>query len=160
MRSNGRLSNISALPTSARRHIILPPKHHVTKLILQHYHERFYHQKLETVIAAIRQKFWVVNIRGAMKRIRSNCQVCKNATAKPIPPLMAPLPELRTTPYMKAFTFTGVDYFGPVTVSIGRRTEKRWGALLTCLVTRAVHIEVAFDASTDSFFLCLMNLQH
>ncbi|XP_062707773.1 uncharacterized protein LOC134288080 [Aedes albopictus] len=64
------------------------------------------------------------------------------------------------TPNMKAFTFTGVDYFGPITISIGRRTEKRWGALFTCLVTRAIHLEVALDVSTYSFFLCLMNLQH
>ncbi|XP_062544887.1 uncharacterized protein LOC134211735 [Armigeres subalbatus] len=160
LRSNGRLSNVSCLPPSAKNHIILPQKHHVTKLILQHYHERFYHQKFETVIAAIRQKFWVVNIRVALKNVRKQCQFCKNTRTKPIPPLMAPLPEFRTTPHMKVFTYTGVDYFGPMIISIGRRTEKRWGALFTCLVTRAVHIEVAFDLSTDSFFLCLMNLQH
>jgi len=46
--------------------------------------------------------------------------------------------------------FTGLDYFEPLLVSIGRLTEKRWVALFTCLTTRAVHLEMAHDLSTDS----------
>lgn len=45
-------------------------------------------------------------------------------------------------------------------VSTGRRVEKRWGSLFTCLNTRAVHIELANALSTDAFFLCLKNLIH
>ena len=38
-------------------------------------------------------------------------------------------------------------------MTVGRRTEKRWIALFSCLVTRAVHLEVAHGLTTQS---CLM----
>jgi hypothetical protein len=53
--------------------------------------------------------------------------------------------------------YTGVDLFGPYSVTVGRRTEERYGVLFTCLVVRAIHIEVANGTSTEAFFLCLRN---
>lgn len=50
-----------------------------------------------------------------------------------------------------------MDYFGPVTVSIGCRTEKGWVELFTCLTVRAVHVEVSENLSTDAFNICLKN---
>lgn len=40
-------------------------------------------------------------------------------------------------------------------VKVGRRNEKRWGLLLKCLTTRAVHIEVLSSINTDSFLMAL-----
>ncbi|GBP82294.1 hypothetical protein EVAR_86648_1 [Eumeta japonica] len=42
-----------------------------------------------------------------------------------------------------------------MSVTIGRRHEKRYGALFTCLTTRAVHIELAESLSSDSMILAL-----
>lgn len=52
-------------------------------------------------------------------------------------------------------TYTGIDYFGPIAVSIGRRREKRWVTLFVCLTYKAVHLELAADLSTDSCLLCI-----
>ncbi|XP_058448759.1 uncharacterized protein LOC131428730 [Malaya genurostris] len=52
----------------------------------------------------------------------------------------------------------GVDYFGPMTVSVGRRSEKRWGVIATCLTVRAIHLEVAHSLTTDSCIMALRNV--
>ncbi|XP_046803770.1 uncharacterized protein LOC124419201 [Lucilia cuprina] len=66
-------------------------------------------------------------------------------------------PKDRSTPYIRPFSYTGSDYFGPLTIMIGRRHEKRWVALFTCLTIRAIHLEVAFDLSTDACILTIRN---
>lgn len=57
--------------------------------------------------------------------------------------------------HTRPFTFVGVDYFGPLHVSVGRRTMKNWIALFTCLTVRAVHIEVVESLSSDSALMAL-----
>ena len=64
---------------------------------------------------------------------------------------MAPLPTPRVTPDKPPFSYTGVDYFGPLYVKQGRSTAKRYGCLFTCMTTRAVHIEISHSMDTDSF---------
>lgn len=74
-------------------------------------------------------------------------RLCRNRKAKPQPPLMGNLPSVGLSPCTLPFTFTGVDYFGPIDVAVGRRREKHWGALFTCLTTRAAHIKIASSLS-------------
>ncbi len=54
---------------------------------------------------------------------------------------------------MKAFCYTGVDYAGPFYTVQGRgkRRQKHYLCLFTCLSCRAVHLEMAFSMDTDSF---------
>ena len=68
---------------------------------------------------------------------------------------MADLPPDRITPEMQQFSFMGVDYFGPFLVKRGRSTIKRYGVIFTCLVLRAIHIEVASSLDTSSFIQVL-----
>ena len=45
-----------------------------------------------------------------------------------------------------------VDYGGPyITIKGGKRRQKRYLCLFTCLTTRAAHLEVAFSLDTDKF---------
>lgn len=53
------------------------------------------------------------------------------------------------------FYSTGVDCFGPYLLKIGRRTEKRWGAIFKCFTTRGIHIKLLNSLDVDAFFLAL-----
>lgn len=70
---------------------------------------------------------------------------------------MADLPAGRLAAFQHPLTYAGVDYFGPMEVVVGRRVEKRWGMLITCLTVRAIHIELVHSLSTNS---CIMGLRN
>ena len=68
---------------------------------------------------------------------------------------MAPLPPQRLTPEQPPFTFTGLDFFGPLLTKLARKEFKRYGCVFTCLCSRAIHLEMAYDLSTESFLCAL-----
>lgn len=135
----------------------MPGDHYFTHLLVARYHEQCHHQNQETVVVQLRQKFWIPSIRPVVKKVKSNCQVCKLKNAKPQQPLMGQLPFDRVASFVRPFTYTGLYYFGPYNIVIGRSVVKRWVAIFTCSTYRAVHLEVAFDLSTDACILCLRN---
>jgi hypothetical protein len=53
-----------------------------------------------------------------------------------------------------------MDYAGPFEVAIGRRREKRWIVVFTCLAMRAIHLEVASSLDTSSCILCIRNFMN
>ena len=71
--------------------------------------------------------------------------------ASPAAQVMVDLPVDRIQPDKPPFTFVGIDFFGPLLVKQGRSRVKRHGYLFTCLVVRAVHIEIAHSLDTSSF---------
>ncbi|XP_055622750.1 uncharacterized protein LOC129766258 [Toxorhynchites rutilus septentrionalis] len=133
-----------------RNPIILPRQSHVGNLLIQKYHERYGHANVETVVNELRQRYYVPKLRSVVKKIVGRCMWCRVYRAKPEEPPMAPLPQARVNPYVRPFTFTGLDYFGPLVVKRGRSNVKRWVALFTCLTICAVHMEVAHTLSTES----------
>jgi hypothetical protein len=160
IRMKGRLDKSKTATDSLRNPIILPNKHEVTNLLVDESHRKNWHQGQETIIVRLRQRFWIIHIRSAVRRAKKRCQICKNDAAKPRNPLMGHHPLARTEGYLKAFLYSGVDMFGPLEVCIGRRREKRYGIIFTCLTVRAVHLELARDQSTDAFIMCLRNFQN
>lgn len=145
------------LPASAKKPILLPKSHAFTNLIINYYHRRMHHQNDDAVTGAIREKFWIPHLRVIVRSSRLKCRQCKLRTVRPLPPVMGQLPIDRLTPHVRPFTFTGLDFFGPLFVTVGRRQEKRWAALFTCLTIRAVHIELAADLSADACLVCVRN---
>ncbi|XP_055588266.1 uncharacterized protein LOC129740589 [Uranotaenia lowii] len=130
--------------------IILPKTHLITEKLVEYYHQQANHSSRETVVNELRQRFYIGRVRAVVEKVIRECQWCKVHKAKPVLPKMAPLPKQRMALGVDPFSYVGIDYFGPLEVSIGRRREKRWVALFTCMTTRAVHLEVAHSLSTES----------
>lgn len=140
LRVNGRIDYAPDALQDTKRPIIMPPTHPVSRLIIRHYHEIYNHKNHETVVNEIRQKFSIFRLRAELKKVVYGCQHCKNIKAVPSVPEMAPLPPARLSSFTRPFTFTGIDYFGPITVIIGRKNQKRWCMLATCLTVRAIQL--------------------
>ncbi|XP_062710837.1 uncharacterized protein LOC134288917 [Aedes albopictus] len=111
------------------------------------------HIKYPTIVNEMRQLYEIQKLRSVVFKVSQDCLPCKIRRAAARPPPMAPLPKVRVTPYIRPFTFVGVDFFGPVLVKVGRSVVKRWVSLFTCLTIRAVHLEVVHSLSKES---CVM----
>jgi len=70
---------------------------------------------------------------------------------------MGDLPSYRLASHTDLFTYSIVDVGGPFTVTMNRRHQKRWLFVISCLTTRAIHIEILYSMSAQS---CLMAFQN
>ena len=154
MRSDGRLKYAEFLPYSVRYPIVLPRKHWVTKLIVKYYHEKGHHNAgTNHTLAELSSIYWIVCGREETREWENQCMECRRRKATAASQIMAPLPDIRVNLPLKAFSHVAVDYGGPfITIQgRGKRREKRYLCLFTCLASREVHIEVAFGLDTNSF---------
>ena len=153
LRARSRLHN-AYLPETTRHPVVLHAEEDITRLIVDEAHKRLMHAELEHTLADIQVTHWIPKGRAAVKKIIHKCAVCRNRRAKPRPPKMADLPQERFDT-SRPFACVGVDFCGPFTVRKLRRTEKRDVLLITCLATRAVHLEVAYSLASDCFVMTL-----
>ena len=154
LRVGGRLEN-ALIKYEAKHPIILPYRHHVTDLIISQHHQKTGHLGQEFVLSSLRQLYWIIKGRSAVRRVIGSCFPCKKLGAVRGEQLMADLPKERLMSGDPPFCHIGVDYFGPLYVRQGRSNVKRYGCLFTCLVIRAVHIEVVHSLDTDGFINAL-----
>ena len=134
------------------KHSIIPPgQGHVSKLLARHYHERALHQGKGIALNKIHSSgYWILGGSSVVSKLVHECVTCRRLKAKVQEQKMADLLADRLTPTLP-FIYCAVDYFGPWYAREGRKELKRYGVLFTCLVTRAVHLEVANSLETDSY---------
>ncbi|XP_057292547.1 uncharacterized protein LOC130621256 [Hydractinia symbiolongicarpus] len=160
IRVGGRIGLID-IPFESKHQVIISPKHHIARLIIQHIHHTNFHVGQNATLALSRQNIWIPTGKSYVKNLINVCTYCKSKKVKPMSPLMGDLPIDRLSVGEPPFNRSGVDYFGPMIVKRSKRTRassrtvKRYGALFTCMTSRALHIELAGDLSTDSFILAL-----
>ncbi|XP_029922895.1 uncharacterized protein LOC115370126 [Myripristis murdjan] len=154
LRVGGRLKG-SILSEEQRQPIILPKDSHITKLILSHFHSQVCHQGRNQTMMEIRANgFWVIDGSKTIARLIFKCVQCRKQRRPAEEQKMSDLPKERCE-ISAPFTFCGMDCFGPFAVKNGRKEIKRYGLIITCLSSRAVHIEMLDDLSTDAFINAL-----
>ena len=158
LRVGGRIRN--AFATCNEKHpIIMPKRHHVTKLVIRHCHEKTCHQGRGMTSNEIRSSgYWILGCSSAVSSYIFKCVKCRKLRSQVLQQKMADLPAQRVNEF-PPFTYCGVDCLGPFLVKDGRKTLKRYGILFTCLACHAIHVEVASSLSTDSFLNALRRFQ-
>jgi len=157
MRVGGRLAN-SRLPNNARHPVLFPRSHRLTQLIIKHEHVRSLHAGLQSTIATVRQNFWPLSVRSTTRQIIRKCTVCFRHNPIISEARMGILPSPRVTP-SRPFSYCGVDYAGPITVREGKRRNARntkaYICIFVCFATKAVHIELVSDLTSEAFLASL-----
>ncbi|XP_055622164.1 uncharacterized protein LOC129765763 [Toxorhynchites rutilus septentrionalis] len=152
LRVGGRLMN-AAISSDRKHPIILSHRHPLTKLIMVQYHRKLFHAGLQLLVSTVREKYWPTRIRRLANTVLHECVSCFRTRPKVLDQLMADLPSERVSP-APPFLKVGVDYCGPFPVVYpGRRAvpRKSFIAIFVCLVTKAVHLELAGDLTSEAF---------
>ncbi len=154
IRVGGRLGR-SRYPDSVKHPIIVPKNHQITQMIVAYFHDKVMHQGKGFTLNEIRSNgFWIPGINRIVASYIRSCVICRKHRRPVEEQKMADLPSERVDP-SPPFMYTGMDCFGPFFVKSGRSMHKRYGLLLTCLCSRAVHVEMLNDMTTDSFINAL-----
>lgn len=126
-----------AMPIELKNLTTLP---HISRHILSHIHKNN---------SYLGRNYMQTNL---VRSIVHHCTFFRHVQGKAGKQKMADLPQNHITPDLPPFTSTGIDYFGPIEVKRGRAHLKNvmYGVIFTCLVSHAVHLEVASSPDTDS----------
>lgn len=157
LRVGGRL-NYTDLPNSTKHPILLPKDHHVVKILIDYYHLLYLHSGPTLTQSMLANKFWVLSARSAVRSRIFKCIRCFKCKPPLSVPVMGNLPKSRVTP-SRAFSVSGVDYAGPFLVKqfLLRRVQpiKVYLCIFICFSTKAVHLEVVSDLTTNAYIAAL-----
>ena len=119
------------------------------------------HCEREQTLGLLRETVWIINGKSLRRKVLKECRYCKRQTLKPLSPMMSNLPKQRLDIGSPTFNSNMIDYFGPMIVKLNKGTRtfqattKPYGAIFSCLTTRATHIKLVGDLSNDKFTLAL-----
>lgn len=157
LRVGGRIKH-SNMPYNSKHPYILPKKHIFTNLIIWHYHVLNLHTAPQANLNQIRQTFWIISGKQSVSAFIRSCIACKRCQPKAITPIMGDLPNVRLAP-SRPFTICGTDFAGPFSIrSLASRKaihSKAYLCIFICFSTKAVHLEVVSNLTTDAFISCL-----
>ncbi|XP_046404684.1 uncharacterized protein LOC124170045 [Ischnura elegans] len=155
IRVGGRLNN-AVLSYDERHPIIIAKQCHLALLLARHAHAATLHGGQQLTRCHLAQKYWIIRNRVLVKQVIRQCGVCAKFRTKTAHQLMGDLPVERLKP-QKAFSFSGVDFAGPVllrtTKGRGHKCYKGYICLFVCMSTKAVHLECVSDLSSNAFTL-------
>ncbi|XP_076295805.1 uncharacterized protein LOC143216540 [Lasioglossum baleicum] len=157
LRVGGRLHN-SALPFEQRHPILLPRGHHITKLIIRDSHLKTHHAGITATLYDVRQRYWPIDGKNTTRQVIRQCIRCFRVKPPTVDYIMGNLPATRVTEG-RPFINSGVDYCGPFFIKErrfrNRARVKVYVAVFVCFATKAIHLEVVSDLTTEAFIAAL-----
>lgn len=157
IRVGGRLQN-SLLSYNGKHPVILPTKSHFTQLIVRQAHYKTLHGGLQATLRTVRDEFWIVRGPVTIKTALKRCMTCFRDHCRPAQQQMADLLSPQVQPN-RPFSHVGVDFAGYFEIKLSTKrnagTTKCYIALFICLTTKALHLELAHNLSTEAFLATL-----
>ena len=160
LRVGGRLRN--SLGSFETKHpVVLPKEHPVAERVAEYCHEACGHQGRVISHSELRNRgYFIVKGKTLINNVIARCNECKRTRGNTAGQMMADLPPERVV-QSAPFDNVGIDVFGPFLVHDGittrrsKSTKKMYGLLITCLSSRAIHIEPLIGLDTASFINAL-----
>lgn len=143
------------LPTEIKHPVIIPKDTIISRLLVSYYHEKCGHAGYRRIKAEIQSYgIWLCGAKNLILSVAARCMFCRIRRRPLKDQMMGELPDFRTQPNTTPFQNCALDYFGPLKVRYGGRSiTEGYVCIMTCMVTRAIHLELATDASTEKFLL-------
>ena len=82
LKVGGRLKHAN-IPISAKHQIILPGKSWVSRMLVQHYHQKDAEVGLNHMMASLRLRYWIVGCRALVKGFLRSCFLCTFCQTNP-----------------------------------------------------------------------------
>ena len=104
----------------------------------------------------VRREYWIPHLRQLARSVNTRCFGCKkfHATAFYNPP-PGNVPVERTEG-SSPFQVVGVDYASPIVFKVSKKREDEVvHSAFCCSLSRAIHLELLTDQTTDGFIRCL-----
>jgi hypothetical protein len=114
LRIGGRLQ-FADLSRKEMHPILLHGSHHFTALLIKQTHIRLHHLGVRIMLSELREEFWILRARQAIKKVLYTCLPCIIAKNLFGQERKAPMPSDRITA-SKPFQVTGIDFAGPLYV--------------------------------------------
>ena len=146
-RCKGILDNAN-LPASTIHPILLPNQHHIVSLQVLDCRRRIMHGGVKETLTELRMTFWIVKGQSVVKKLLPQYTICARFNGQAY---SAPSMSVFRVQECAPFSYVGLDYAGPLYVKNKEVGVKVWIALFTCGVSRALHLELVLDMTTEAF---------
>lgn len=153
LRVGGRLKHAD-LEFINKHPIIISKSNVLLPLLLKEAHLNTLHGGPQMMTTYLRGKYWLIKAGNTVKRFVRNCMRCARQTNTNRTQMMGDLPKFRVRP-SRPFSTSGVDFAGPIQARMskgrGAKSFKAYITIFICMATKAIHIELVSDMTTEAF---------
>ena len=154
-RCGGRLVNAD-MNYDTKHPYLIPKDTHFARLLVINSHWEVMHNDVKETLNNLRSAFWIPRCRNFIRKIIHKCWLCQYFEGRSYDyPEAPPLPDFRVKNDF-AFTYTGVDYAGPLYVRNiytkpgDKSMFKCWIALFTCANSRCIFLDLVYDSGAQA----------
>ena len=160
LKVGGRLAH-SDLIYEQKHPILLPRNSNITDMIIREQHVASKHAGTQATLYSVRERYWPLDGRNTVRKVIRQCAKCSHLQPRNFNYIMGNLPADRLV-CSRPFQNVGIDYCGPFYIKEKRfrntKKLKSYVAVYICFTTKAVHIELVSDLTTDAFIASLKRL--